>query len=43
MAKASTHHKSKKMLKYFEENMDILTPVYLSTSASPEFMVMEEV
>jgi hypothetical protein len=43
MAKASTHHKSKKMLKYFEENKDTLIPVYLPTAASPEFMVMEEV
>ena len=42
MDKASPHHKSKKVLKYFEENKDTLTPVYLPT-ASPEFMVMEEV
>ncbi len=42
MDKASPHYKSKKVLKYFEENKDILIPVYLPT-ASPEFMVMEEV
>jgi transposase len=30
------------VLKYFEENRDTLIPVYLPT-ASPEFMVMEEV
>ncbi len=30
------------MLKYFEENKDTLIPVYLPT-ASPEFMIMEEV
>jgi transposase len=42
MDKASPHHKSKKMLKYFEENKDTLIPVYLPT-ASPEFMVMEEI
>ena len=40
--KASPHYKSKKMLKYFEENRDALIPIYLPT-ASPEFMVMEEV
>ena len=42
MDKASPHYKSKKVLKYFEENSDTLIPVYLPT-ASPEFMVMEEV
>jgi transposase len=42
MDKASPHYKSKKVLKYFEENKDILIPIYLPT-ASPEFMVMEEV
>ncbi|HEY6536217.1 MAG TPA: hypothetical protein VIY08_10570 [Candidatus Nitrosocosmicus sp.] len=30
------------MLKYFEENQDTLIPIYLPT-ASPEFMVMEEI
>ncbi len=40
--KASPHYKSKKVIKYFEENKDTLIPVYLQT-ASPEFMVMEEV
>src|SRR3954449_6761511 len=42
MDKASPHYKSKKVQKYFEENKDTLIPVYLPT-ASPEFMVMEEV
>ena len=42
MDKASPHYKSKKVLKYFEDNKDTLIPVYLPT-ASPEFMVMEEV
>ena len=42
MDKASPHYKSKKVLKYFEENRDTLIPIYLPT-ASPEFMVMEEV
>jgi hypothetical protein len=43
MEKASQHYKSKKVIKYFEDNKDILIPVYLPTTASPEFMVMEEV
>jgi len=42
MDKASPHYKSKKVLKYFEENKDTLIPMYLPTAASPEFMVMEE-
>jgi transposase len=42
MDKASPHHKSKKVQKYFEENRDRLIPIYLPT-ATPEFMVMEEV
>jgi transposase len=42
MDKASPHYNSKKVLKYFEQNKDTLVPVYLPT-ASPEFMVMEEV
>ena len=42
MDKASPHYKSKKILNYFERNKDTLIPVYLPT-ASPEFMVMEEV
>ena len=40
--KASPHHRSRKVRQYFEENNDTLVPVYLPT-ASPEFMVMEEV
>ena len=43
MDKASPHYKSKKVIRYFEENKDVLIPVYLPTTASPEFMVMEEV
>ena len=42
MDKASSHYKSKKVLKYFEENRDTIIPVYLPTT-SPEFMMMEEV
>jgi transposase len=42
MDKASPHHKSKKVIKYFEQNKDTLIPVYLPT-ASPEFMIMEEI
>ena len=42
MDKASPHYKSKKVQKYFEENIDTLIPIYLPT-ASPEFMVMEEI
>ena len=42
MDNASPHYKSKKVQKYFEQNKDTLIPVYLPT-ASPEFMVMEEV
>ena len=43
MDKASSpHYKSKKVRQYFEQNKDNLIPVYLPT-ASPEFMIMEEV
>ena len=42
MDKASPHYRSKMIQKYLEENKDTLIPVYLPT-ASPEFMVMEEV
>jgi len=42
MDKASPHYKSKKVRTYFEENKDTMIPIYLPT-ASPEFMVMEEV
>ncbi len=42
MDKASPHYKSKRVIKYFEENKDTQIPVYLPT-ASPEFMLMEEV
>ena len=42
MDKASPHYRSRRVIKYLEENKDTLIPVYLPT-ASPEFMVMEEV
>ena len=42
MDKASPHYRSRKVVKYFEENNDTLIPAYLPT-ATPEFMVMEEV
>jgi len=42
MDKASPHYRSGKVIKYLEENKDTLIPTYLPT-ASPEFMVMEEV
>ena len=42
MDKASPHYKSKKVKAYFDHHKDTLIPVYLPT-ASPEFMVMEEV
>ena len=42
MDKASPHYKSRKVKDYLEQNKDVLIPVYLPT-ASPEFMVMEEV
>jgi len=42
MDKASPHYKSKKVRQYFEQSKDNLIPVYLPT-ASPEFMIMEEV
>ena len=40
--KASPHYRSKKVRDYFDKHKDNLIPVYLPT-ASPEFMVMEEV
>ena len=43
MDKASPHYKAKKVLRYFEESKDTLIPVYLPTTASPEFRVMEEI
>ena len=42
MDKASPNYKSKKMIKYFEENRNTLILVYLPTTESPEFMVMEK-
>ena len=42
MDKASPHYRSRKVRQYFEENKDTMIPVYLPT-ASPEFMVMEEI
>ena len=43
MDKASPHYKSKKVIKYFEDNKDKLIPVYILPTASSEFMAMEEV
>ena len=40
--KAVQHYKSKKVLKYFDDNMNSLIPVWVPT-ASPEFMVLEEI
>lgn len=42
MDTASPQYKSKKVQKYFKENIDTLIPVYLPT-ASLEFMVMEDI
>jgi hypothetical protein len=42
LGKASPHYRSRKIKKYFEQNKDTF-PVYLPTTASPEFMVMEEI
>jgi transposase len=42
MDKASPHYKSKRVMAYFEKNKETLIPIYLPT-ASPEFMVMEEI
>jgi transposase len=42
MDKASPHYRSKKIREYFDKHKYTLIPVYLPT-ASPEFMVMEEV
>jgi transposase len=42
MDKASPHYRSRNVKDYLEQNKDTLIPVYLPT-ASPEFMVMEEV
>ena len=39
MDKSSPHYKSKKVLKYFEENKDTLIPVYLST-VSPQSLLL---
>ena len=38
----SPHYRSRKVREYFDRHKDALIPVYLPT-ASPEFMVMEEV
>ncbi len=37
------HNINQRRYLYFKENKDTLIPVYLPTTASPEFMVMEEV
>jgi hypothetical protein len=41
MDKASQHYKSKKVMTNFEEKKNVLIPVYIPTTVSPEFMVME--
>jgi hypothetical protein len=43
MDKASPHYTCKNVIKYFEDNKDTLIPIYLPTTASPEFMVMEQI
>ena len=40
--KAKQHHRSNKVLSYFDKHKQNLIPIYLPT-ASPEFMVLEEV
>ena len=42
MDKASPHYRSRKVTDYIEQNKDTIITVYLPT-ASPEFMIMEEV
>ena len=42
MDKASQHYKSKKVLKYFEEDKNTLIPIYLPTE-SPEFIIMDKI
>ena len=42
MDKASPHYRSRKAREYFDRHKDSLIPACLPT-ASPEFMVMEEV
>ena len=41
--KASPHYRSRKVGECFDRRKDALIPVYLPSTASPEFMVMEEV
>ncbi len=43
MDKASPHYKSKKVREYFEQKRNDLIPVYLPPTASPEFMIIDEV
>lgn len=42
MDRASPHYRSRKVREYFDNHKDTLIPAYLPT-ASPEFMVMEEI
>jgi hypothetical protein len=41
--KASPHYKSKRVRVYFDNHKDTLIPLYIPTTASSEFMVMEEI
>ena len=41
--KAKQHYKSRKVLQYFADNKDSLIPAVYLPTASPEFMVLEEV
>jgi transposase len=43
MDNASSHYKSKKVIRNFEENKGTLISAYLPTTVSPEFMIMEEI
>ena len=43
MDRASPHYRSRKVREYFDRHKDALIPVCLPPTASPEFMVMEEV
>jgi hypothetical protein len=41
--KAKQHHRSKKVLQYFDLHKNDLIPVYLPTASPAEFMVLEEI
>jgi hypothetical protein len=40
--KAPQHYKSQKIRHYLENHKDVLIPVWLPPTASPEFMILEE-